>query len=227
MCQCNKQNCGCVPKDYTSSLIYDGLILACPDLAAIKPNCSSLNELLQAFGELICSGTVGPVGPQGPQGIQGVQGDPGLNGANGAPGLNGTNGTNGTNGVDGVVYEHFAQAGAHSFQLTETIIVSLTHALVGATGDYQVQVNLNTSLQAVAMPAIGTLPEFFLYVNGVKVSTRQMVVLSESDGTSIRNASLSWRGPISTGQLIEVRTITVDAANIAVLNGEILINKEA
>jgi len=54
MCQCNTQNCGCVPSSYTSALIYDGLKFTCPSLAVIKPNCSRLNTLLELIGSLIC-----------------------------------------------------------------------------------------------------------------------------------------------------------------------------
>jgi hypothetical protein len=55
MCKCNNQNCGCTPEDYTSSITYDGLKFKCPDLAVIKPNCNNLNDLLELWGEKICS----------------------------------------------------------------------------------------------------------------------------------------------------------------------------
>ena len=54
MCQCNKQNCGCTPSDYTSSMTYDGLVFSCPALASLKPNCVGLNKVLETFGEEIC-----------------------------------------------------------------------------------------------------------------------------------------------------------------------------
>jgi hypothetical protein len=63
MCQCNNQNCGCVPEDYTSQIVYDGIKFTCPELASIVPNCTKLDILLQIFGEQICSllGTQSPV----------------------------------------------------------------------------------------------------------------------------------------------------------------------
>jgi len=226
MCQCNTQNCGCVPKSYTSSLIYDGLKFTCPDLAAIKANCSSLNELLQVFGEMICSGTIGPQGPQGIQGIQGVQGDPGLNGANGAPGLNGTNGTNGTNGVDGVVYEHYGVVAEHSWGLVEAAIGgAMTHAIVGASGNYQVHVNLNNYMINTGVAA--NLAHFMLYINGIMVLSKNVVAPNETDGTHEKDASLLWRGAINQGQIVEVRTLSYAESVINVTCGEILINKEA
>jgi hypothetical protein len=216
-----------VPKSYTSAVIYDGLILTCPDLAAIKPNCTSLNALLQAFGELICSGNVGPIGPIGPQGIQGIQGDPGLNGANGAPGLNGTNGTNGTNGVDGVVYEHYATVNEQGWTLVETPIAALTHVITGATGNYQVHVNLNNYMINSGVLGAGFLANFSLYVNGVQVVNKLVVCPAETDGNHMRDSSILWRGPIATGQIVEVRCITFAESAINVSHGEILINKEA
>jgi hypothetical protein len=63
MCQCNNQNCGCVPEDYTSQIVYDGIKFNCPGLASIVPNCTKLDILLQTFGEQICSllGTQSPI----------------------------------------------------------------------------------------------------------------------------------------------------------------------
>jgi hypothetical protein len=228
MCQCDNQNCGCVPKTFTSSIIYDGLVLACPELAVIKPNCSSLNDFLQLISDMICSGTVGPAGPQGIQGIQGIQGTAGFNGANGAPGLNGTNGTNGTNGVDGVVYEHYGVVAEHSWGLVESAIGgAMTHVIVGATGNYQVHVNLSNYMVNTGVLGVGFLANFLLYVNGIQVLSKFVVAPNETDGTHEKDASLLWRGPIATGQIVEVRTITFAESVINVTSGEILINKEA
>lgn len=44
-------NNGCSPDKYTSSLTYDGLKFKDSELAHLKPNCVSLNKVLESFAE--------------------------------------------------------------------------------------------------------------------------------------------------------------------------------
>lgn len=53
MCQCNNINCGCTPEEYTSGIVYDGQPFVNSQLAAIKPNCNNLNDLLELWGTII------------------------------------------------------------------------------------------------------------------------------------------------------------------------------
>ena len=126
-----------------------------------------------------------------------------------------------------MVYEHYANGADHSYSVVETIVTALTHVITGVTGNYQIHVNMNHSVVNTSVPAGGIMPSFFLYVNGILQNTKVVVTLSETDGVHSRSASLSWRGPIATGQLVEVRTITIPESVVVLFDGDILINKEA
>lgn len=162
---------------------------------------------------------------QGIQGVQGPLGPPGPTGPQGETGLDGPAGPQGDPGVagpGGMLFEAYINiTPAHVWSETEAVIAGASHA-VSADGNYQV--NLSTVEALAAGVAASSLR---LYVNNVLAVDMPVTSGSEPHGDAInRGSSLNWRGPLLTGEVIEVRCIkgNLNAIDTLVLN--LLINKE-
>jgi len=148
-----------------------------------------------------CADTKKIAGPQGEQGIQGPAGD---------------------DGTSGLSYEFFYSKIDDDTDLSnpaEGVLAGTTATIAGGDGKYQVAV----SFQGTGLTGL-IEGEIRLYVNGVMVNKAD--IEHTFAATSKFDKTMFWRGDITNGDDVEVRTIRTGAINATSTNYSILINKE-
>jgi hypothetical protein len=161
-------------------------------------------------------GAVDQVLVPGPQGVAGQDGNDGAVGPQGPPGAGG-----------GLQFEHYFTTQLDTpWGLVEQVQPEFNHN-VSADGDYQIHLNLRASTGGNGFTNFG---EVRLYINNVQqdfviLSFPNLGILPPGERVYLEN-TIFWRGPMLTGQLIEVRHISTGNSQTASVHGNMLVNKE-
>lgn len=145
-------------------------------------------------------------------------------GPTGATGATGADGAAGADGTNGSVFEHF-DTNSPDFGWVngvDTLVTGMTHTLTGPTGNYAVQFNLLNNKRATSSGSIK------LFVNGVNVHTWGPIAQGTLSGNpdQIRGTDSSiWRGNITNGDVVEVKTIKTTDAIITTVQYSWMIQK--
>ena len=160
------------------------------------------------------------VSQKGERGLRGPAGPPGPEGPAGATGAAGQDGADGGAGIVGEYNNHHLLDA--SWPLVEAPLPLLTYT-IQEDGIYQIFANVLTTYDITN----ANVPISIKFCrNGFGVRNKIPVVPSETSGVYTREISFLFRGLLTQGDLIDIRTSTSLGINAVTSYGEIIINKE-